>query len=169
MKHVLLLLITIVYFPTSNIEKSKHPIHVSVTNADWNSSKNIDITIKLFTDDFEKIINHNYNTKLLLGTENENKNSELFITKYVNSHLKFIFNNNSLNTEDLILINKKHIDQNVTWLYLSLKVGYKPKSVAITNSLMTDLYNDQDNLFIYTCELQQKAIKFDNSKISDEF
>ena len=46
------------------------------------------------------------------------------------------------------------------WLYYDIKYSGTVKNVKIFNSLITDLYPDQNNLLIFTYKNTQKALKF---------
>ena len=41
----------------------------------------------LFTDDFEKIVNRNYNTELNIGKTNEHKDCNAYINQYIKGNL----------------------------------------------------------------------------------
>ena len=154
----------------SNFDKvKKHPIHVSVTNIDYNSkSKLFDISVKLFADDFSKILNSKYRTKI--NFENKNKNDNRYVDKYIKENLKLFLNNKNINNKKLKLTQVKYKKvENVVWLYYKYKYSENPKKVKIINTLMNDLYRDQKNLLIFTYKKTQKAFKFDKSKTTENF
>ena len=135
---------TILLFFSNRLDSNSHPIHVTVTNIEYNSNTNaFDYSIKLFYDDFETILNTQYNRQLNLGTE-----SQLTETEFVKSVIK---------------------KDNVLWIYYTYKNSGIPKEVKITNTLMKDLYYDQKNLMIFTCNETQKGIKFNISKTTESF
>ncbi len=146
-----------------------HPVHISIVNIDYNESEQIfQISIKLFTDDFEQIINRNNNVILNIGKANEHKKCNDYINKYIKNHLIFKINNKNL-TKNAILIKKEvNNKENVTWLYYKIKYS-AGKKVSISNTLLNDLYNDQKNLFIFTFKNTQEAYKFEKNKTNFEF
>ncbi len=170
MKYILL--IPLFFFANNNSnEKSvkAHPIHLSVTTVEWSETEGFKISIRLFTDDFEKIINRNYNTQLFLGLENENSSAGVFIDKYIKSHLDLEFDQASFNLKNMILTSREHTEKNVTWLKYSLQKPFRPQLTSVKNSLMTDLYPDQKNLFMYKNHNINKNIIFTSSHKEEIF
>ncbi|NPA67446.1 MAG: hypothetical protein GXO50_02435, partial [Chlorobi bacterium] len=101
--YLFILLISVFGFKNN---ETLHPVHFSVTNMEYNEqNKEFDISIKLFADDFEKIVNRNYNVVLNLGKENCLKNAGEYIDKYVKKHFIIIF--------DKKLVSKKAVRDNI--------------------------------------------------------
>jgi hypothetical protein len=52
-------------FSENLVKGEVHPLHVSVTEINHNAAdKTLEISCKLFTDDFEKVLSQNYKTKV---------------------------------------------------------------------------------------------------------
>ncbi len=133
----------------------KHPIHVSVTNIEYiDKDKEFNISIRIFVDDFEKIINQKYNANLKF--KNTDINNNKYINKYISEH--FSINN----SKKKLLFIKKEIKVDAIWLYYKYKRKMKIKSIEIKNTLMTDLFHDQTNLLIFSYKNFNTAIKFNN-------
>jgi hypothetical protein len=153
----------------SNLFFSVHPVHVSVTNIDFDEKKSeYKISVKIFKDDFEKIVNSKFQVILNLGAKNELKNADELITKYIVRHFQMEFDGK--NSENKIILQKKEIrEDNAVWLFYKLKYKKIPKKVKITNTFLNDLYPDQKNLLIFTLKNTQEAITFDHSQTDSEF
>ena len=137
-----------------------HPIHLTVTNVEYNDSdKYIEISIRLFVDDFETILSHKNNQKINLGKNNENIKTDDFITKYITDNLIFDINYNQINSKKFVLKERK-IEDITIWLIFRVKFKGKINKVEITNTLMTDLYRDQKNMLIFTYNNKQSALEF---------
>jgi len=163
---VLLILFSIFNF---NFSEIYHPVHFSVINMEYNDkTEAFDISIKLFTDDFEKIINKNDNVVLNLGKENQLKDCNKFIDKYIKKNFVIVFDKKGVSKK--LEQQKFTVNENdkATWIYYSLK-SKKPIKVLIRNTLMNDLYNDQKNLFIFTVKDFQEAKKFEKSDTDLQF
>lgn len=165
MKFILILATSILL----NSNTINHPVHITVTNIDYNAkSKSFNISVKLFFDDLEKIINAKYITTLNIGKENENSHCDKFIIKYFMERLIFDFN--GIHVSPTRMKFKKKIvkkEEKVVWIYYKIKSRKVPETVKITNKLMTDLYRDQKNLLIFTSGSFQAAETF--TKTSDSF
>jgi len=146
-----------------------HPVHVSVCNIDYNnSSKEFNISFKIFKDDFENIIMQKYNIELNLGKNNESKNCVSYINIYIFEH--FALNINNINKAGKkLLFDKFEIQDLAVWIYYKYKISKDIENVEIINSLMTDLYVDQKNLVIFTYNSTEKAFTFDNKTDTENF
>ena len=145
-----------------------HPVHISVINLEYTeSSQNFDLLIRVFTDDLEAVINNDQNINIELK-ENTIFTYRKFIDRYIHTNFKLFFNNKNV-TDNLIsskiLINN---DENTTEIFYSFR-NKIPKNVKVINTLFKGFFRDQKNLFIFTCNNTQEAVKFDRSKIQSEF
>ncbi len=137
-----------------------HPVHLTVTNIEYNeNAKKFDISIRLFVDDFEKILDIKYNTKLNLFKSDEAKNANEFINKYITENLKLKVNGNFINEKKFVLESRKLEDITI-WLTFSVKYKSEIHDIEITDKLMTDLYKDQKNMLIFTFKNKQTALEF---------
>ena len=65
-----------------------HPFHVSVVEINHNATdKTLEITCKIFTDDFEKVLTQNYKTRVDLINPPDRKAMDTVVKKYITSHL----------------------------------------------------------------------------------
>lgn len=165
MKNLIKLTI-IVLFLTS----ASHPVHISVTNIEYNEqTKSFNTSIRLFIDDFEQIIYNKTSVKLNLGKENEHKNSKTYIDNYCKENLEIIFDSDKNISKKMIMTEYKvNSGENTVTIYYKIKEQI-PQKVEINNKLLNDLYSDQKNLLIFTCKNTQEAIKFDFSKTNAKF
>lgn len=163
------LLITIFFLFGFGQKNVCHPVHFSVINMEYNEqTQAFDISVKLFTNDFEKIINKNYNVVLNLSKENRLKNYKEFVDRYIKKNFVIVFDKKSVSKK--LLQTKMTVNKNdkATWIYYTLKIK-KPHKVLIRNTLMNDLYNDQKNLFIFTFKDFQEAKKFEKNDTDLQF
>lgn len=66
-----------------------HPIYVSVTEIEHNAKdKTLEISCKIFTDDFEKTLRNTYKTKVDLLQPKDKKAMEKLVSDYVQKHLQ---------------------------------------------------------------------------------
>jgi len=131
-------------------------------------NQEFDISIKLFADDFEKIINKNYHVILNLGKENRLKDCNNFIDRYVKRNFVVVFDKKAVSkkmTQEKVIVKS---EERSVWLYYKLQ-SKKAHKVLVRNTLMNDLYNDQKNLFIFTYKKFQKAKKFEKNDTDLQF
>ncbi len=145
-----------------------HPVHVSVTNIDYcENIKEYSISIKTFKDDIETVIYSKSNIQLNLGTQNELKNANSYIDKYINSNFNIVFDGKQT-THKLVLKKKEIREDNALWLFYTIEQKKNPSKVKISNTLFNDLYPDQKNLLIFTHKNTKEAFTFDKNKTQSE-
>jgi len=153
----------IILFLCSFSAETKHPIHVSITNIEYNKSKNkIEISVKLFTDDFEKILS-NINKKHVSVTRND-LNTQKIIVEYIKKNLIIKLD---FKEKELKFVRREIKKDNTVWLYFECEYSKRETlKYEIRNTLMNDLYSDQKNLLIYSFPNKEGAYKFNNKVVS---
>ena len=163
------LFLTLLSFFTLGHKNICHPVHFSVVNMEYNNkTQEFDISFKLFFDDFEKIINHNYNVVLNLGKENQLPDCNKYIDRYIKKNFIILFDKKNAGKKMQQERFEIKQDEKSIWIYYHLKFK-KPRKVIIRNTLMNDLYSDQKNLFIFTIDKFQEAKKFKKSDTDLQF
>lgn len=142
-----------------------HPVHLSVTNIEYvENQKKFEISIRVFINDFEKIVDYQNNIKLNLGTSKELPKANYYIDKYIFKHLKIKINGSYI-PESKFLLKKKEKKDVTLWLYYEVKNNKKNISeIEVFNNLMTDLYRDQKNMVILTIFGKQYAFTYNFKK-----
>lgn len=136
----------------------EHPLHVTVTNIDYNAAeKNFDVAIKFFSDDFQGVLYHCYGKNVIVSKAEEITKNEVLINRYINDHLKFRCK--SSDGLRLKFIKSTYLD-GALWLYFKTKLPDRTKSFELTNSLMNDYYYDQTNLLFFNYKEKQQALSF---------
>ncbi len=139
-----------------------HPLHFTVTNIEYNKDKkSFDISLKIFTNDIENVINKKYGKKLNLSKDDENKNSEKLINKYICDNFSIIIDDKKMNKKKFILKDIKY-NENSTWVYYEYKKVKKIKTVSINNSILMDIFNDQTSLIIFKYLDYQQGFQLQN-------
>lgn len=131
------LLLTVIFYV------SFHPLHVSTTEMNFNSKeKSIEISTRIFTDDFERILAKNYKTKTDLSKNELHKDMDILIKKYLDTHLQIEVNGKRIKATYIGF----EIDQEATNVYLEIENITAIKTIRLTNSLLYDLFDDQMNI-----------------------
>jgi hypothetical protein len=150
-------------------KKDFHPVHISYTNIEFNKEKGkYEILFKIFVDDFDLILKTKYGKDLKLKEGLWEKSYAETINKYIFEHFKLIIGTKDKTKSNLNFL-RKEISEGAIWLYYDFSTKEKGNNYEIYNSLMMDLYQDQNNLLIFTYMDQQKAFRFDQSKIKEGF
>ena len=124
------------------------------------------VSFKVFTDDFETIIERKYGVDLNLGKDNELKNTNEYFNRYFRESFSFIINGEEL-AEPVYL--EKKMNDIAVWLYYMYPTSGNIEKVEIKNIIMLDMFRDQSNLLIFKYNDFEKGFIFDRKKIKIQF
>ena len=153
-------------FTTFHKKTALHPYYISVVEINHNpADKTLEISCKIFTDDFEKVLAQNYKTKVDLSNPPDRKAMDSIVKKYVFSHFSV-----SVDGKPQIL---KYIgfekDAEAVYSYVEADNVASVKKVEINNKLMHDMFDDQVNIMHVIVNGNRKSTKLDypatNAKI----
>jgi len=118
----------------------KHPLHVSTTEVNVNQKeKTLEISCRIFSDDFESILAKNYKQKIDLSKPAMKAAMDAVIQNYVTSHLQIKANGKLAKMNYLGF----EIDHEATNIYLEVEKIPALKRIDLTNTLLYDLFDDQ--------------------------
>jgi len=143
-----------------------HPIHVTVTDMKHNTDKNwLEITIKIFTDDFEDVLQERTGKPIRLGQEDEHQNTNTYIIDYLHEHFKITINEEPATLEFI----GKEIEDVAVWCYLAIPDIHKVTSVTIANSVMMHWFDDQINVVHLDCNDKLNSTFFSKNREVETF
>ncbi len=138
-KSVLILMLPLVAFTTV------HKFYVSVTNIGYSEKDDaLQITSRIFIDDFQKVLEERYGIQPALATEKESTQADAYIEKYLRT--KFVVQVNGENREYTFLGKKYDNDIMVCYLELPELDLANVHSIDIQNEMLTDLFEEQKNI-----------------------
>ena len=122
---------------------SVHKFYVSIYQVDFvPQKKRIEITARIFMDDLNVALEHEFKTKTHIGEKTESTQDVVFLQKYMTSHLQIFINNK----EKKVLFLSKEIENNVVVVYLKVSDISKIDTFKIQNNALLDLNSDQQNI-----------------------
>ncbi|WP_114791813.1 DUF6702 family protein [Niabella yanshanensis] len=146
-----------------------HPYHVSATEMEYDAkSKRIEISTKIFTDDFENVLSKLYKQKTDLSNPRLKAEMTILVNKYITTHL-------SLKSGDKILAIKLYgweIDHEAVYVYTIAEAGaFNIKSITVENKVLYDLFDDQVNIvhFIYKGNRKSAKLVHPDTRLSFSF
>ena len=131
-----------------------HKYYVSTSLFEYKENINtIQVTVRVFEDDFINALNTRYQKDLDLDSDlNEPENKEL-ISDYLLVNLGIVAENQKLKFNFLGSEEKN----DTTALYIEFDILNSPKSLKISNSLFTELFDDQQNVIHFKTDIQRKS------------
>lgn len=122
-----------------------HPIHISKCQIEVNeSSKKLEVTMHIFIDDLQEIIEKQGSPALKLGSEREYVAADSFIAQYIMQHFKI---ENADRPITYTMLGKEMTDDYLGfWIFLESASIDESAATKIEYSVLHDLYDDQKNL-----------------------
>lgn len=149
-KGLLILALPLVAFTTA------HKFYVSVTNINYSDKDDaLQITSRIFIDDFERVLEERYDFAANLATEEEAADANAYIEKYLRA--KFVLQIDGEN-RPFVFLGKKY-DNDVMVCYLEIpEVRFeKVKSIEVQNEILTDLFDEQQNIVHFKLKGKKKS------------
>ena len=136
--------------------KVSHPFHVSVVEVNHNSTdKTLEISCKIFTDDFEKVLAQNYKTKVDLINPPNKPAMDSLVKKYLFSHLSLKANGKPVAFSYVGFENESE----AAYGYLEVVNIPLLSKLEVNISLMYDLFDDQVNIMHVIVNGNRKSTK----------
>jgi len=133
-----------------------HKFYVSVTNINYSEKDDaLQITSRVFIDDLEKVLEMRYGLKADLATDNESELADEYLEKYLRQ--KFVVEINGEN-KPFDFIGRKY-DNDIMIYYFEVKKIDLPSvtSIQIENEILTDLYDEQQNVVHFKIKGKKKS------------
>ena len=134
---------------------SMHKYYISVTQINYVKEKeSVQITSRLFIDDFENALKTNYDENILLAEKDEAKIIDTYMQRYLQDKIKLRINNKAV-TFNFI---GKEYEGDIVRCYLEVEHVKSIESFSITNSVLFDLQQDQQNIVKTNINSNNKSV-----------
>lgn len=133
-----------------------HPLHLGVTETEHNAAdQTLEISCKLFSDDFERILEKVYDRDIDLINPPDRAAVQAVINDYVRKHLSFKVDGKPITITCIGF----EPDHEATYSYFQADGIKEVKKVEVTSTLMYDLFDDQTNIFHIRVNGKRKSSK----------
>ncbi len=135
-----------------------HPFHVSVVEIEHNGAdKSLEISCKIFTDDFETSLAAIYKTKVDLINPPNKAAMDTLVKKYIFSHLSFRVNGKPATMSYVGFEN----DKEAAYGYVQIDNVSSLTKLDITNTILFDKFDDEVNIMHVKFNGVRKSTKLD--------
>ena len=143
-----------------------HPIYVSVTEIEHNAKeKTLELSCKIFTDDFEKTLRKTYkNTVDLLKPANKDAMNKL-VSEYVQKHLQVNVDGKNV---PLKFIGYEAIEEGIYSYYQADNIS-TVKNITVTDDILYEYKTEQMSLIHVTVNGNRKSSKLNNPDTKADF
>lgn len=145
-----------------------HPYYISMTDINYNGkTKSLEVSIRIFTDDFEKVLRQNCNCKVDLLKPQDKKAMGVLINRYIQQHLQLKVNGE---IKTLEFAGYQQEEESV-WNYFQIKNIQQVNKIEMNNSLLYDLREEQINMLhvIINGKEQSNKLDYPNKILSMSF
>jgi hypothetical protein len=133
-----------------------HKFYLSVTNVQYSEKDEaLQITSRVFVDDFEDVLEERYGVHTNLSTPLESEMADSYIEKYLRSKLLIRVDGKLVAYK---FLGKKY-DNDVMVCYLEvpkIKLS-KIRTIEIQNEVLTDMYEEQQNVLHFKMNGKKKS------------
>jgi hypothetical protein len=120
-----------------------HRFYVAIYQIDFvPQKKRLEITTRIFMDDLNDAVTKAYKKSTNIGTEKEKPEDITLLKKYLNDNFKLTVNGKPKAYTYL----SREVESNVVICYLSVKEVAKVSSLQVDNSILTEVYSEQQNI-----------------------
>lgn len=163
MKFLLVILLSISAFFNSS---AFHPLHVSVCEIKHNEEKDwLEITIKIFEDDFRDVLKDRTGIETKMGTEEEHIQTDGIIYEYLLEKIQISINGESVELQYI----GKEVEDVASWCYLYVPDVKEISTIEISNAVMVHWFNDQVNVTHVDCNDKLKSTFFSKDRVLEKF
>ena len=140
-----------------------HPVHVSMSSLSVEEdSRDWILTVRISNDDLVADLVKQYEVKEISFEDHLVKYTgpDEYLERYINDNLKISMNGKKIGS----LLVSKDEGELETIFTLTVQAPKRVREVEIENTILTGLYSDQVNLFIFKTDHTERAIKFTGTK-----
>lgn len=145
-----------------------HPYYISVVEINHNATdKTIEISCKIFTNDFETTLEKNYKAKVDLSNPRDKASTDKWINDYIKKHLSIKVDGKDVNLTYLGF----EKDEEAVFSYFQVDNVASVKRVNVSNSLLHDFSDQQINIIHCSVGGRRQSTKLDypNTEASFQF
>lgn len=120
-----------------------HKFYVSVTQVEYIKDKqSLQFISRIFIDDFENMLQQRFDESIILNNGEESEQTQFYIEKYLKGKIKVEINGE----EKSIQYIGKEYENDIMYCYFEIENITEINTVQITNEVLFDLFNDQQNI-----------------------
>jgi hypothetical protein len=150
----------------SVLSKEWHPFYVSITEFNFNSKEKLmEISSKVFLDDFEKTLKKQQNAPVELTQPANPKQTQELVSNYFKKHLLLKIDGKPVNLEFV----GYEPEGAAVWVYFQLSNISSVKSIGVINTILYELYPSQISIMHAQVGDTKKSTRITNPEANSSF
>lgn len=131
-----------------------HDYYISTTQIEYLEDKqSLQITSKIFLSDIESVLRQRYDKNITFGEEDKPKNVDAYIESYLREKISIKINGEKV---DFTFIGEEY-DYDIMKCYLEIEGVKSIQTFEITNTVLFDLIQEQQNIIKTKINSKQKS------------
>jgi hypothetical protein len=148
------------------LSEAGHPLYITVTEIKQNvKDKILEISCKIFTNDFETVLEKLAGTRVDLATPKDKTASDKLIASYVERHLRLKVDGKPA---QLHFVGSEN-EADGTWSYFQVNDVQAVKKIDASDDLLYDSFNQQINIMHVTVGGQRQSTRLDYPEANASF
>ena len=136
-----------------------HPIFVTVTEIEYNAkTKSVEVSTKIFTDDFEKTLRATYKTKVDLLDGLQKAAMDKLVSDYIKKHLIITIDGKA---NALKYVGFENIEEAI-YCYFEIENIAVPKKILITDDILYEYKKEQISILHVSIGGKRQSTKLSN-------
>lgn len=159
--------IALLIFRTAAITSPAHPLHISVTEIEYNEkNKSFEIMMRIFTDDLEEGVRRQQkDMRLNIMQPPAGKTTDQLIEAYLAAHFRLSVDNKVRKADYL----GHELEADAVICYIEVTGIKSWKTIEIKNNILMEVYDDQSNIVNVTVNDKVKSLRLTESEQSGRF
>ena len=142
-----------------------HPFYMSIAEMAFNSDNHsLEVSIKLFTDNIEDVLEDQYNADIHLGFENEHTHADSLLSSYLKEKISVRVNGESLVFNYL----GKEVRPDVTWVYIEATGISGIREMVVKNQLLLEKFSTQKNIVHLSVNGTKKSLLLQRGRVEEK-
>jgi hypothetical protein len=138
--------------------RDSHPYYISVVEINHNATdKTLEISCKIFTNDFETTLEKNYKTKVDLSSPKDKVSTDKWVGDYIKKHLSIKVDGKDVNFSYLGF----EKEDEAVFSYFQVDHIASVKRISVSNSLLHDFSDQQINIIHCSVGGKRQSSKLD--------
>ncbi|SOD88201.1 DUF6702 family protein [Spirosoma fluviale] len=140
-----------------------HEFHASVTQMQYDPKEHVfEISVRLFTDDFEKALAEATRAKVNLSGKTKH---DLIIEKYIESH--FVYTSPQKQVKPIKYVGYE-VEADAHWIYLEMPYSEPFRGGLLKQNALMEVFDDQVNMVNVQYQSQKKTFVFRKNQATQD-
>ena len=148
------------------VQATIHPYYVSTMEIDYRPDRSaLQITIRVFTDDWQLMLNTDYEQELRLDPDSDAAQTVIHSSDYLQKEIELKLNDTEVQP---VFLGSEYQDDQIVF-YLEVKDVAEVKTLTISNSILFEVLEGQQNIVRIKTPTKRKSYLQNQGQVRDVF